>query len=425
MFPDLVPQLEAYAALIIHGGVDLQPGQAVRITAELAQRDFMRLLVAQAYDAGARHVDVRWSDPLTDKVRYQHIDQAYLGYLPEFEIARLNEMLDSGWTLIRLTGTEYPHALDDVDPSVIRRDRVARAQKTTFFQERVMNNEVSWCVAGAPTMPWAQQVFPDLEPEDALRRLWKLVLQVCRADQPDPLQAWRGHDARLKRIAGFLERSQVRAIRYLDETPGPDGRASSDLTVGLTDGPAWSCGSAITKDGRPFFANIPTEEVFSTPHRERARGWVRTSKPGFPFGREVSGATFRFQDGEVVEWSAETGQDVLDQLFEIPGARHLGELALVDVRSPINQSGLIFHDTLFDENAACHIAFGRGYPEGIKGGSEMDSETLTAMGLNRADTHLDLMIGTPAMRVLGITADGGEVLIMDRGQFVDEVPEGA
>jgi aminopeptidase len=307
-----------------------------------------------------------------------------------------------------------------VDPALMRRASMARVAKLRFFQEAMMNNEISWCVAGVPTVAWAHKVFPDLDEEAALERLWRFVLMATRADQPDPIQAWAAHDARLKQVSAFMDRHQVRAVRFLDETPGPDGQPATDLSIGLTASPQWVGGSGPNAAGLSFFANIPTEEVFTSPHRERTEGWVRTSKPGFPFDKEVLNATFRFENGEVVAWQAEKGQDALDQLFEIPGARRLGEVALVDVRSPINQSGLIFHDTLYDENAVCHIAFGRAYPEGVQGGNQMSREELDALGINASDAHKDLMIGTPSMRVIGTCADGSEVLIMQDGMFVPE-----
>lgn len=417
----LLAQQQAYANLIVRAGVNLQPGQALVIRAELGHREFVRILTAAAYDVGASHVEVLWQEPLVNKIRYQRVAREHLGFIPEFEVARANEILDDGWARISLTGDEYPGALEDVDPALLREYRQSWYKKLGFFVQRTMNNEIAWCVAGVPVAPWAQKVFPGMDAAAATERLWELVLRVCRADQPDPQAAWRQHDANLKKVAAFMDRRQVRAIRYLDERPGPDGKASTDLLVGLTDQPNWSCGSSDNAAGLPFFANIPTEEIFSTPHNQRTAGWVRTSKPGFPFDRELLDAWFRFEQGEVVEWRAAKGQEVLDELFQVPGARRLGELSLVDVRSPINQSGLIFHDTLFDENAVCHIAFGRGYPEGIKNGSKLSPEALDALGLNSSDTHIDLMIGTETMKVIGACADGSQVLIMEQGMFTDDV----
>lgn len=416
-------QQHAYADLIVRAGVNLQPGQALAIRAELGHREFVRILTAVAYDAGASHVEVLWYDPLVSKIRYERVQHPYLSFVPEFEVARANEILDTRWARISLTGDEYPDAFEQVNPALLREYRQSWQKKLGFFSQRTMNNEISWCVAGVPVAPWAQKVFPGLDADSATQRLWELVLRVCRADQPDPLAAWREHDVNLKKVSVFMDRHQVRAIRYLDERPGPDGKAATDLTVGLTDRPYWSCGTSESAAGLPFFANIPTEEIFSTPNNQRTEGWVRTSKPGFPFDRELLNAWFRFERGEAVEWQADKGQEVLDELFQVPGARRLGELSLVDVRSPINQSGLIFHDTLFDENAVCHIAFGRGYPEGIQGGSKLSQDELAALGLNISDIHEDLMIGTETMQVTGFCANGSEVLIMENGMFVDAVLE--
>lgn len=412
---------QAYAELLLRGGVNLHQGESVLIRAELGHREFVRLLVATAYDLGARFVVVDWSDPLSSRARYQHVERQYLGFVPEYEVTRRKEFIDDKWKLISLTGTEYPEAYEDIDPTVLMEDRKGFVAKLKFFMQATMNNQIAWTVAAVPVVPWARRVFPELEDGDALERLWELVLRTCRADQPDPLQAWAKHDQALKKVSAFMDRHAVRAVRYLDETPGFDGKPATDLTVGLTDRPYWSGGSSENSQGHVFFANIPTEEIFSTPHNQRTEGWVRTTKPGFIFEREVSGAYFRFERGEVVEWRAEKGQEVLDQVFQLRGARRLGEVSLVDVRSPINQSGAIFYDTLFDENAVCHIAFGNAYPEGVQGGGAMSEEELEAMGVNSSDTHQDLMIGTSVMKVVGICADGSEVLIMNHGMFVDDV----
>ncbi len=413
----------AYADLIIRSGVNLQPGQSVHVRAELGHRDFVRILAKRAYEAGARHVEVLWQDPLVNKIRFQTVQRDYLGFVPEFEVARANEFLDDRWARIALIGDEYPDALEEVEPAVLREYQRSVYRKLGFFQQRTMNNEISWCVAGVPVTPWAQKIYPDLDPAAALAQLWETVLRVCRADHADPQAAWQLHDANLKRVSAFMARHQVRAVRFVDSQPGPDGKPATDLTVGLTERPNWIGGASDNAAGRPFFANIPTEEIFSTPNRALTQGWVRTSKPGYPMQRELLNAWFRFESGEVVEWRADKGQEVLDELFQIPGARQLGEVALVDVRSPINQSGLIFHNILFDENAVCHIAFGRGYPEGIQCGSKLNSEELDALGLNSSETHNDLMIGTETMQVIGTCADGREVMVMENGMFVDAVLE--
>ena len=284
-----------------------------------------------------------------------------------------------------------------------------------------MANDVQWCVAGVPTRAWASQVFPDLPSDQALDQLWQTVMQTCRVYEEDPPAAWLAHDAALHRVIEYLAEKQVRSVRFVDSQLGDDGKPLTDLTVGLTDRPVWVGAGSRTPDGTLFFANMPTEEVFSTPHNQRTQGYARITKPAYPFEREVTGAWFRFEDGEVVDYGAATGQQVLDELFSIDGAKRLGEVALVDLSSPIYQSGLLFYETLFDENATCHIAFGNAYPDGLEGGSSMTEEQLADAGANQSPSHVDVMIGSDTMCVYGECADGSTVTIMENGRFAPGV----
>jgi len=421
MSPTLEQQIARYAELLIRSGVNLQPGQSLRIGAELEHVEFVRLVVAAAYKAGARYVHIDWTDAPTAKQRLLHSQPEYLTCLPDYEVARHQEMVQDGWARLALTGDAYPDIYDDVDPTRMRTIAQTRAQKLKFYSHAQMANHIPWCVAGVPTRAWAQKVFPDLDPIEAQQALWALVLRTCRVDQPDPVAAWQQHDRMLKQVVDFMARNEVRAVRFLDRQPGPDGQPHTDLTVGLTDAPRWLGGGAVTTKGIAFFPNMPTEETFTTPHNGRTTGWVRTSKPTFPFERKVENAYMRFVDGEVVEYHAETGQAVLDQFFAIPGARRLGEVALVDMRSPITQANRIFFDILFDENAVSHIAFGEAYPEGMIGSESMREDELAAHGVNAADTHVDFMIGTPTMTLTGQCADGRTITLMVDGQFTPEV----
>ncbi|MCB0088884.1 MAG: aminopeptidase [Caldilineaceae bacterium] len=417
----LAEQQKLYAELLIRIGINLQPGQAMRLSAELAHRDFVRQVVEAAYQAGAKYVHVDWLDEQLNHSRYTYSTPEYLDFFPEYDVARHQQMVEEGWCRLSLVGPEFPDLMNDVEPTKIRRVGAARMKKLKFYAQAVMTNHLQWCVAAVPTAAWAQKIFAHLDESAAVAELWRVILQTCRADQADPISAWQQHDKRLNRVVDFMAQNQVRAIRYLDPTPAADGQPSTDLTVGLTDKPAWVAASSTTPAGVDFFPNIPTEEVFTTPHCMRTHGWVRTSKPGFPLGRTLENAYFRFDQGRVVEYRADAGQDVLEQFFEIPGTDRLGEASLVDVRSPVNQSGVIFHETLFDENAVCHIAFGSAYPDGVEGGSQLSNDELTALGVNESDAHLDLMIGTPTMNVRGLCADGSEVTIMHKGQFTDTV----
>jgi aminopeptidase len=251
--------------------------------------------------------------------------------------------------------------------------------------------------------------------------LWTDVLAFVRADQPDPVAAWGEVNRTLKAAADYLRSERVRAVHLFDPAPGPDGKPATDLIIGLTDRPLWVGGSAVTPAGAVFQPNMPTEEIFCTPHNRRTDGYVRTSRPSYPMQREVDGAYFRFEGGEVVEFKALVGEDVLAQFFEIDGARRLGEIALVDTGSPIFRSGRVYYEILFDENAACHFAFGEAYPECVEGGGQMGRDELAALGVNQAETHVDFMVGTPTMDVTGISEDGRQIAIMRGGQFVPQV----
>jgi aminopeptidase len=236
--------------------------------------------------------------------------------------------------------------------------------------------------------------------------------------------AWTRHNATLKEVADFLMHNKIRTLHFLDTTVGPDGLPATDLKIGLSDKVVWTGGGAERADGLPFLPNMPTEEVFATPHNQRTDGYVRLSRPAFPFQREVKDAFFRFANGEVVDFDAAVGREVLEQFFQLEGTRRLGEVALVDVRSPVSQANVVFYEILFDENAACHIAFGEAYPDGVENGSKLPDEELRALGVNKADAHLDVMIGNATMRLTGISADGKEVVIMEQGEFVPAVTQG-
>jgi aminopeptidase len=417
----LAAHQQRYAELLIEIGVNLQPGQGVRIGAELAHAPFVRLLIATAYAAEARYVHVDWLDTPSVRARLLHATTEHLDFFPEYEVARYQQMVDEGWARIALVGPEFPDLLSDVDPARMRQTAQVRAQKLKFYMQAQMANRLQWTVAAVPTAAWAQRIFPDLLLDEAIERLWAVILQTVRVDQPEPIAAWRAHDQTLRQVTQFMAHRQIRSLHFVDATRGPDGKPSTDLHVGLTDFPVWVAASSLTPAGVRFLPNMPTEEVFTTPHNGRTEGWVRTSKPAFPFERRVEGAYFRFVGGDLVEFHAATGQEALTEFFAIRGAKRLGEISLVDVRSPINGSGLIFYETLFDENAVCHLAFGEAYPEGIEGGAGRSEEELAALGVNSSDTHVDFMIGTPTMDVTGLTAAGTTVAIMRQGQFLPEV----
>jgi aminopeptidase len=414
----LSDQQQRYAELLIKVGVNLQPDQCLLLTAEFPSRDFVHRVIQEAYRAGAKYVWVDWIDSVERKIRFQDSKDEHLEFVPAALVARADEMVDDKWARLAIVGEEFPNIYEDVDPKAMQKFQSARSKKLKRYANAQMSNQFQWCVAAVPTPQWATKVFPSLTASDAVPKLWESILKMVRCDQNDPVRAWQDHDTRLHRVSKALMDKHVRAIRYFDPKL-VDGEPSTDLTVGLTNSPIWVCGSSQTLGGVSFIANMPTEEVFTSPHRLKANGWVRTSIPFFPMQREVRDAFFRFENGECVEFHAQVGEDTLKTFLEIDGAKRLGEVSLVDVRSPINQSGILFYDTLFDENAACHIAFGKAYLEAMHGADQMTEEQQREAGLNDSDAHEDFMIGTSTMHVYGICVDGSEITIMQNGQFVE------
>ncbi|MFN3980193.1 MAG: aminopeptidase, partial [Caldilinea sp.] len=324
--PDM--RLARYADLLIRTGVNLQPRQGLLIRAELGHAALVRAVIASAYQAGASYVHVEWVDQPSTAAMLTHAAVDTVEF-PSFEVTRFQYLVDNGWARLSLVGDEFPKALAEVEPNALRTWTIKRSRAIKFYTEAMMANRMQWCVVGVPTPAWSQRVFPDKPADEALAALWDAILRMVRADQPDPAAAWDDLNRRVKRVAAFLQQNQVHTLHFVDPTPGPDGKPATDLFVGLADGARWLGGAAQTPAGVWFQPNMPSEEVFTMPHNRRTHGYVRTSRPSFPMQREVDDAWFRFEDGEIVEFKARVGEDVLGQFFMIDGARRLGEVALV------------------------------------------------------------------------------------------------
>ncbi len=414
---DLQAMQAKYADLLIRAGVNLQHGQCLMISCEPSHRTFVQLLAEAAYRAGAKYVEAYINDTPIQKARVMLSDAQYLDYYPPFEVARRRMMIDENWARLVILGPEFPDIMNDVDPKIMQGLQKVRMQHTGFFLDATMANEIQWCIASIPTPEWARKIFPDVSIEQAVDKLWRAIFTLVRVDQADSVGAWRAHDAALMRVSNYLNAEKFAALHFVDSKQ-IDGKPATDLYVGLTDAPHWVAASSVSTHGTRFFPNMPTEEIFTSPHSARTHGHVRLSKPAYLFGRELHDAYFRFEHGEVVEFRAAKGEDALAELMAMNGARRLGEVALVDVRSPVNQTGILFYESLFDENAASHIAFGRAYPEGMQGAGALSDEQQAAAGLNKSDAHEDLMIGCDTMDVFGVRADGSAVAIMRSGKFI-------
>jgi aminopeptidase len=383
-------RLEKYAELVVGLGANVQPGQEVFIRPNVEHRDLARALTRASYKAGASYVHVLYDDAHVRKAMIELGPDEALSYSPEW-LKVFYESMD-GNAMIGTSGDPEPELLGDLDG-----ERVARAVPLEVFQIRmkqVGENSVAWCGVAAPTEAWAQQVFgePDVE------KLWEKVAFCMRLDEPDPVAAWREHIARLRERCAALDALAPDAIRY--RGPG------TDLTVGLLPNARWLAGSGFTKAGVEYVANMPTEEVFTSPDCRRAEGTIRSSLPLALLGQIIRGLELTFKDGRIVNVEAETGADLVrGQLAQLENADRLGELALVTGDSRVGQSGTLFYDTLFDENATCHIAYGFGFP------FVFDGEPPTE-GLNVAQTHVDFMVGGPELEVDAVLADGTAVPVI-------------
>jgi aminopeptidase len=391
-------RLERYAELIVRAGVNVQPGQTVFVDGVLAHAPLIRAIVDAAYAVGARLVDVRYGDAHIRKAFLQNVADDVLLESTPWLLARLDVILD-GNCWIMIAGEPEPELLADVDPERLGR---ARPVEAVTRQLKAANDRTfAWTIAAHPTEGQATEMFgePDVE------RLWQAVAHSMRLDEPDPVAAWHRHHERLQERCAQLDTLELDAIRFT----GP----GTDLTIGLIPGSRWVGGGSVTRDGVLTFPNMPTEEVFNTPDWRRTEGTVRSTRPLALGGSVVRDLALQFKRGRVVDVQASTGADaVRAQLAVDEYANRLGEVALVDGTSRVGETGLTFFDTLYDENATCHIAYGTGVPFGIDGIDDLSPDEQRERGINVSAMHTDFMIGGPEVAVDGITRDGDNVAII-------------
>jgi aminopeptidase len=403
----LEERLAAYADVIVQIGVGLRPGQRLQIRAAIVSAPMVRALVVAGYRAGSPLVSVLWEDPEVDLIRLQEAPEGSFDQLEEWRVQARRELLDAGGATVSIRSPD-PELMRGADPErVVAFDRLKR-ERARSVADRVMNNEIPWCVVGAASEGWGRSVFPDAD--DAVAELWGAIFRAVRVDRPDPVAAWRSHSADLQARAATLTDRRYRALHL--RGPG------TDLTVGLPATHVWRGGGSKTSSGQSFVPNLPTEEVFTAPQRDGVDGTVSSSRPLNIGGTLVDGFTLTFERGAVVRAEARSGESALHAILDSDdGARRLGELALVPASSPISASGILFRNTLFDENAASHLALGRGYRHSIEGGTTMSREEAHAAGLNDSVTHVDFMIGSTEMDVDGILSNGAREPVMRTGEW--------
>lgn len=404
-------KLTNLARVALEVGVNLQPGQRLVLMGPVTAVDLMREITAQAYKLGAPFVHTTYVDEVGNLSRAQHSDEEYLTEIDQGDIDAMKARLERGDAYLRIAGGD-PDIMSAADPARVATMSNAMRRAAQPVGHLVQRFYMPWTIIAYAHPAWAQKVFPNDTPDVAVEKLWDAIFAASRADQADPVAAWEAHVATLQKQGDFLNEQQFDALRIT----GP----GTDLTLGLADQHHWLCaGQPSEKSGQMFVANVPTEEVFTAPHAQRVNGTVRATKPLSYQGQLIDGFSFTFTDGQVVDFSAETGEEALAQLLEIDeGAKRCGEIALVPHQSPISQSGVLFYNTLFDENAACHIALGRAYETTVQGGAKMDLAELKRHGFNDSFTHVDFMFGSDEIDIDGVRRYGSLVPVMRQGEWV-------
>ncbi|BCJ41719.1 aminopeptidase [Actinoplanes ianthinogenes] len=390
--------IERFADVVVRAGVNIQPGQGVVLNTDTAHLEIARAVVEAAYRAGAAWVEPVWRDGPMHRSAVDHASLDQLRSSRPWAIQRTREWAEQGAAWITLVGDADPHVLDGADPA---KAAAVRVDESLAYRSAVVG-KLRWTVIGAPNPGWATQVFgePDVD------RLWAAVGAAMRLDQDDPVAAWRQRAATLAERGATLDALELTEVRYHGE--------GTDLTVGLIPGCHWTGGGMIDDAGVPYMPNIPTEEVFTSPDRRRAEGTLRITKPLALQGRLVRGLRLTFEGGRIVAATAEEGQDIVEaQLATDDGARHLGEVSLVDRDSRIAQAGIVFHSTLFDENAGCHVAWGQSFPFAVPGGVGMTPEQRAELGLNVSGVHTDVVVGGAGITVTGTGPKGTVDIIRD------------
>ena len=400
--------LHEYARLVLKVGVNLQQGQGLEIACPVEKSEGAEAFCEEAYKAGAKIVQVRWQSENIDKINYLNADINALTNIPKWFVDSKNYLVEKNFCYVAIASDD-PKAFVDVPTDKLFEISKARSKALKKFSDCVMANGIRWCVVSVPTKAWAKMVFPTAEnPEEELS---KAIIKTMRLDTPTPTKAWQEHVERLENRANFLNSAHFEYLHFKNSI-------GTDLKVGLADDHLWISAQEKAKDGLNFIANMPTEEVFTAPHRLKVNGTLVSAMPLCENGQLIDKFSITFKQGKIVDFDAKVGYDALKNLIETDsGTYRLGEVALIGKNSPIAQSGILFYNTLFDENASCHLAIGKGYPTTVIDGDKLTVAQLKEKGVNDSTEHVDFMIGTTDMEVIGVKKDGSKFVIFKDGEW--------
>ena len=406
---DFDRNLDKYAELAVKVGVNIQPGQDLLVRSPIECAPFVRKVVKHAYETRAKNVYIEWSDEECTLIRYLNAPDEVFNEFPKWTSDQYVEIAKNGGAFLSIHAAN-PDLLKNVDPQRIANYQKASGIALKEWRSYTLSDKCKWSIVSIPTEAWAKKVFPDVSGEEAINKLWDAIFKCSRVEGQDPIQAWAEHNADLKLRMDFLNEKNFKTLKFKSE--------KTDLTMELPEGHIWLSGASVDPNGIEFNPNIPTEEVFCLPHKFKVNGVVHSTKPLVYSGNVIDNFSLTFKDGRIVECTAEKGQETLEKLIETDeGSHYLGEVALVPFKSPISDTNIVFFNTLYDENASCHFAIGSAYRTCVKDGDEIKDEDLDKYGINDSLTHVDFMIGSSDMNIVGETYNKEEVQIFKDGNW--------
>lgn len=403
-------QLKKYAELAVRMGVNVQKNQLVIIHSDIENAAFARLIQTTAYDVGASNVVMDWADEQSTKDFYLHATDDSVDHFPDWQAERFKEWDDAGAAYIHII-SENVDAFKNVPTERMSRFQKASRTKLKAHNAKIRSHEIRWCLLAVPHLTWATKVFPHLIKEEALQSLWRLILRGARADGENLIKDWEDHDRNFRLRKKILNNSQFVSLHFTNNR-------GTNLSIGMPKNHLYIGGGVIDKKGIPFFPNIPTEEIFTAPHKNKVNGKLVATKPLIYGGRIIDNFYLIFKDGRIVDYYAGTGQEVLQSLIETDeGSHYLGEIALVSNNSPLSQTETLFYNTLFDENTACHIGIGNASPSNVQNGSNLSERDMKEAGLNTSLLLVNVTFGSEDMKVVGVQENGTEIILMKDGDF--------